>query len=84
MFPTGCTGWKGVHYFCSEPVWVDELAGAYPEVPIVLTKMGRSIRASFDACRVVAIRNANVYFDMTDTSAEHLREAITVLGAHRM
>jgi hypothetical protein len=33
--------------------------------------MGRSIRASFDACRVVAMRNANVYFDMTDTSAEH-------------
>jgi hypothetical protein len=22
------------------------------------------------------MRNANVYFDMTDTSAEHLREAI--------
>jgi len=34
--------------------------------------------------RVVAMRNANVYFDMTDTSAEHLCEAITVLGAHRM
>ena len=84
MFPTGYTGWKGVHYFCYQPVWVDELAGAFPEVPIVLTKMGRSIRASFDACKVVAMRNANVYFDMTDTSAEHLREAITVLGAHRI
>ena len=46
--------------------------------------MGRAIRASFDACKVVAMRNANVYFDMTDTSAEHLREAITVLGAHRI
>ena len=30
------------------------------------------------------MRNANVYFDMTDASAEHLREAITVLGAHRI
>lgn len=84
MFPTGYTGWKGVHYFCYAPVWVDELAGAFPKVPIVLTKMGRSIRASFDACLVVAMRNANVYFDMTDTSAEHLREAITILGAHRI
>jgi predicted TIM-barrel fold metal-dependent hydrolase len=84
MFPTGYTGWKGVHYFCYEPVWVDELAGAFPQVPIVLTKMGRAIRASFDACLVVAMRNANVYFDMTDTSAEHLREAITILGAHRI
>lgn len=84
MFPTGYTGWKGVHYFCFQPVWVDELAGAFPNVPIVFTKMGRSIRASFDACMSVAMRNANVYFDMTDTSAEHLREAITVLGAHRI
>jgi len=84
MFPTGYTGWKGVHYFSYQPVWVDELAGAFPEVPIVLTKMGRSIRASFDACKVVAMRNANVYFDMTDTSPEHLREAISVLGAHRI
>jgi predicted TIM-barrel fold metal-dependent hydrolase len=84
MLPTGYTGWRGVHYFCYEPVWVDELAGAFPKVPIVLTKMGRSIRASFDACKVVAMRNANVYFDMTDTSAEHLREAITILGAHRI
>jgi hypothetical protein len=25
-------------------------------------------------------RNANVYFDMTGTSAQHLREAITVLA----
>jgi uncharacterized protein len=84
MFPTGYTGWKGVHYFCFQPVWVDELAGTFPDVPIVLTKMGRSIRASFDACMSVAMRNANVYFDMTDTSAEHLREAITILGAHRI
>ena len=84
MFPTGYTGWKGVHYFSYQPVWVDELAGAFPEVPIVLTKMGRSIRASFDACMSVAMRNANVYFDLTDTSAEHLREAITIIGAHRI
>ena len=84
MFPTGYSGWKGLHYYIYQPVWVDELAGAFPEVPIVLTKMGRSIRASFDACKVVAMRNANVYFDMTDTSAEHLREAINVIGAHRI
>jgi hypothetical protein len=49
MFPTGYSGWKGQHYYIYQPVWVDELAGTFPEVPIVLTKMGRSIRASFDA-----------------------------------
>ena len=84
MFPTGYTGWKGVHYFCYQPIWVDELAGNFPTVPIILSKMGRSIRGSFDACLSVAMRNANVYFDMTDTSPEHLREAIGILGAHRI
>jgi len=84
MFPTGYTGWKGVHYYTFAPIWVDELAGTFPTVPIVLTKMGRSIRTSFDACMSVAMRNANVYFDMTDTSAQHLREAIAILGAQRI
>jgi predicted TIM-barrel fold metal-dependent hydrolase len=84
MFPTGYTGWKGVHYYVFSPVWVDEVAATFPTVPIVLTKMGRSIRASFDACMSVAMRNANVYFDMTDTSAEHLREAISIIGAQRV
>jgi hypothetical protein len=84
MFPTGYTGWKGVHYYVFSPIWVDEVAATFPTVPIVLTKMGRSIRASFDACMSVAMRNANVYFDMTDTSAEHLREAISIIGAQRI
>jgi uncharacterized protein len=84
MFPTGYTGWKGVHYYVFSPIWVDEVAATFPTVPIVLTKMGRSIRASFDACLSVAMRNANVYFDMTDTSAEHLREAISIIGEKRI
>lgn len=84
MFPTGYTGWKGVHYYVFSPIWTDEVAATFPTVPIVLTKMGRSIRASFDACLSVAMRNANVYFDMTDTSAEHLREAISIIGAQRI
>lgn len=84
MFPTGYTGWKGVHYYVFSPIWADEVAANFPTVPIVLTKMGRGIRASFDACLSVAMRNANVYFDMTDTSAEHLREAISIIGAQRI
>lgn len=26
MFPTGYTGWKGVHYYVFSPIWVDEVA----------------------------------------------------------
>lgn len=84
MFPTGYTGWKGVHYYVFSPVWADEVAGTFPTVPIVFTKMGRGIQASFDACLSVAMRNANVFFDMTDTTAEHLRHAISIIGSERI
>ena len=46
--------------------------------------MGRGIPTSFDACLVVAKRNANVYIDLTDSRAEHIREAIDEIGAHRI
>lgn len=84
QFPTGYSGWKGVHYYIFSPIWVDEIAANFPTVPIVLTKMGRGIQASFDACLSVAMRNANVYFDMTDTAPEHLRHAISIIGAQRI
>ena len=84
QFPTGYTCWRGVHYYVFAPVWVDEVAGTLPTVPIVLTKMGRGIQRSFDACLSVAMRNANVYFDATDTTAEHLRKAISVIGSDRI
>ncbi len=84
QLPTGSSGWKGGLIYVYEPLWVDELAGNFPDVPIVLTKMGRGIPTSFDACTVIAKRNANVYFDLTDSRAEHLREAIDEIGAHRI
>lgn len=84
QLPTATSGWKGGLSYIYEPLWVDELAGNFPDVPIVLTKMGRGIRTSFDACTVIAKRNANVYFDLTDSRAEHLREAIDEIGAQRI
>jgi predicted TIM-barrel fold metal-dependent hydrolase len=70
--------------FWSNPEWVDEIAGEHPEVPIILTKMGRSINYYFDICMVVALRNVNVHFDIVETSPEHLRRAVDELGADRV
>jgi predicted TIM-barrel fold metal-dependent hydrolase len=66
------------------PIWVDEIAGIFPDVPIVLIKMGRGFRSSFDTCMVVAMRNANVYFDMTESPPEHVREALARIGPSRI
>ena len=84
QFPTGYTGWQGGLHYIWDPVWVDELAGLFPDVPIVLVKMGRGFRTSFDTCMVVAVRNANVYLEMTDAPYEHVREAVQKIGAERI
>jgi len=65
-------------------LWVDELAGNFPQVPIVLTKMGRGLPGCFDMCLVVAMRNANVFLGLTDSTGEHVRQAIDRVGARRV
>jgi predicted TIM-barrel fold metal-dependent hydrolase len=67
-----------------DPIWVDEIAGEYPQVPIVLTKMGRGFESLFDSAVLVAMRNKNVYFDIVDTRADHIRRAIDIIGSDRI
>lgn len=81
--PTAWTQFPGgLHY--GDPLWVDELATRYPEVPIVLTKMGRGLTRYFESCLVVGLRNANIYFDTSDTTPEHLGHALDVIGPERI
>ena len=79
------TGWSqfpgGLYY--ADPVWTDEIAGRYPDVPIILTKMGRGLHY-FDNALAVAMRNTNVYFDTVSTTGEHVRIAVDKLGADRI
>src|SRR5690349_4360547 len=56
----------------------------HPKVPIILTKMGRSIGRYFDSTMTVAMRNVNIYLDVVGTRPDHLRFAIDKLGAHRI
>jgi hypothetical protein len=80
---TAWTQFRGGLWF-GDPIWVDELAGRHPDVPIILTKMGRGIQTYFDHALAVALRNENVYFDTVGTSPEHLRIAVDKIGAHRI
>jgi predicted TIM-barrel fold metal-dependent hydrolase len=84
MIPTGYTGWQGSLGYIWDPIWVDEVAAQHPNVPMILAKMGRGFRTSFDTCMVVALRNANVYLEMTDAPSKHIREAVEKVGAHRI
>ena len=83
QFPTAWSQFPG-GLFYGDPLWVDEVALRHPSVPIILTKMGRSITRYFDSAMTVAMRNVNIYFDVVGTSPQHLRFAIDKLGAERI
>ena len=83
QFPTGWTQFPGNLYY-QDPLWVDELAGRYPKVPIILTKMGRGLQRFFDSVLAVALRNRNVYLDIVATTPAHLSVAIDLLGPERI
>ena len=70
--------------FYGNPIWVDEVAARHPDVPVILTKMGRSMVTYFEPCLAVAMRNANVYFDVVGTCPEHLRKALDTIGSKRI
>ena len=83
QFPTAWSQFPG-GLFYGNPIWADEVACRYPEVPIILTKMGRSLVTYFEPCLAVAMRNTNIYFDVVGTSPEHLRQAIGAIGSERI
>jgi predicted TIM-barrel fold metal-dependent hydrolase len=83
QFPTAWSQFPG-GLFYGDPVWADEVAGRNPTVPIILTKMGRSISRYFDTVMSVAMRNVNVYLDVVGTNPQHLRFAVDKLGADRI
>lgn len=83
QFPTAWSQFPSGLYW-ADPIWVDEVAIRYPEVPIVLTKMGRGISRYFEASLAVALRNENVYLDTVGTTPEHLRIAVRAVGARRV
>ncbi|MSP33059.1 MAG: amidohydrolase [Pseudolabrys sp.] len=83
QIPTAWTQFPGALYY-GDPLWVDELAGRHPSVPVILTKMGRGIGRFFDSAMTVAMRNVNIYFDVVGTSPQHLRFAIDKIGADRI
>lgn len=69
---------KGIPYF------VDDLAIAFPNVPIILTKMGRGYDFIFEVCLCIAFKHLNVYLDTVQAPARHIARAVAEVGADRV
>lgn len=83
QIPTAWTQLPGGLYY-GDPIWVDEVANRHPSARIILTKMGRGIDHYFENCLSVAMRNENVYLEISGSSSNHLRRALQVLGPTRL
>jgi len=66
------------------PMFIDALAEQFPEIPFVLTKMGRGYEFIFEICLALATKRDNVYLDTVHSPAAHVARAIRDVGAERV
>ena len=66
------------------PLFLDVLAESFPEVPIVITKMGRGYDFLFEMCLIVAFKHDNVYLDTVQSKPAHVARAVAEIGPERV
>jgi predicted TIM-barrel fold metal-dependent hydrolase len=71
MFLTGWTQFSTPLYH-GMPLFVDVLAEWFPDVPLIITKMGRGYSFIFEMSLAIAFKHANVYFDIVQAPADHI------------
>jgi len=83
MFQTAWTQF-GTPIYHGMPLFIDDLAERFPEVPIVITKMGRGYDFLFEMCLIVAFKHDNVYLDTVQSKPAHVARAVAEIGAERV
>ena len=80
------TAWTqfGTKLYHGIPMFVDDLAEQFPEIPFVLTKMGRGYNFIFEICIALAMKHDNVYLDTVQSPPEHVARAVREVGAERV
>lgn len=83
MFQTAWTQF-GTPIYHGVPGFVDDLAERFPEVPFIITKMGRGYDALFEMCLLIAFKHDNVYLDTVQSKPAHVARAVAEIGADRV
>ena len=80
------TAWTqfGTRLYHGIPMFVDDLAERFPEIPFTLTKMGRGYNFISEICLALATKHDNVYLDTVQAPAEHVARAVREIGAERV
>ena len=78
MFHTGWIAYPAVRLRSADPIWIDDLALLYPEVPIIIGHSG--VQAGWyttfpEIALMVAARHKNVYLETSQATSEQIERA---------
>lgn len=83
MVPTAWTQYATPLYH-GLPLFVDDLAERFREIPFILTKMGRGYSYIFEMCLGLATKHDNVFLDTVHAPSSHVTRAVREVGADRI
>lgn len=67
-----------------DPIYLDDVALEYPDVPIILAHMGGRFLRHFEGALMLAFRHKNVYLTTAGAPSEFIARAAAEVGANRM
>ncbi|HYU20436.1 MAG TPA: amidohydrolase family protein [Chloroflexota bacterium] len=67
-----------------DPIYLDDVALEYPDVPILVGHIGGPYLRQFEAALMLAHRHRNVYLTTANAPAENIARAVAEVGADRM
>ncbi len=67
-----------------DPIYLDDVALEYPDVPMVVAHMGGRFLRHFEGALMLALRHKNVYLTTAGAPSEFITRAAAEVGADRM
>jgi predicted TIM-barrel fold metal-dependent hydrolase len=67
-----------------DPIYLDDVALEYPDVPIIVAHMGGRFLRHFEGALMLAFRHKNVYLTTAGAPSEFIARAAEEVGADRM
>ena len=80
------TAWTqfGTPLYHGLPLYMDDLAESFPDVPIIVMKMGRSYDTFFEMALALATKHDNIYLETAQAPVHHIERAVREVGAQRV
>ena len=80
------TAWTqfGTPLYHGLPLYMDDLAESFPDVPIIVMKMGRGYDSFFEMALALATKHDNIYLETAQAPMAHIERAVREVGSSRV